>query len=107
MSRFDLIKEGKIDLEKWYHRFMYLLAFALLIFILIERQKPGIAIKVSETDQAIMGCLPDDQGMRSVLWLESQGKGLVLRCEKHKKSDYGRAKTKPATMSFLVPVDVD
>jgi hypothetical protein len=63
---------------------------------------------IAPIDQALMDCLPDDIGTRSVLSLTQESDGLTLHCEKHQAVGYGQLpNAKPIKLSYLVPVVVD
>ncbi|HAF00419.1 MAG TPA: hypothetical protein DCG63_03905 [Methylophilaceae bacterium] len=89
-------------------RFLAVTVVVILMAMHVAKHHVKQAVQVSETDQRIIDCLPEDQGVRSVFWLDRTAQGLTLHCEKHQAAAYGTvAKTKPYTMSYVVPVSVD
>lgn len=60
------------------------------------------------SNRGITQCLPEDEGVKSILTLEQRGGGLFLNCEKHERVSFASTAKSPARyISMAVPVSVE
>lgn len=89
-------------------RFLAVTIVVIMMAMYVAKNQAKPEVKVAAADQRVLDCLPEDQGVRTEIWLESTGQGLTMHCDKHEVVGYGSVAKNPAyKMSFLVPVSVD
>lgn len=94
-------------------RASWLMAVAVLSVLVIAQQfvhdqeTEELLNHYEVSNRGITQCLPDDEGVVSLLSLQRRGDGLFLNCEKHAKYVYGQARDQGVKYSMAVPVSVE